>query len=713
MNNQPIYDKLTKLIAQMTVTKKRHPAIFSSIVMLLLIAITIILPIHAINLRYTLVFDQPLDTSTVSATYIFDKTPVLPSAAHQAAKVEDRIIYIRLDPLNMKSETMKIVVTGLKNNRINRFDAEVNINNHHLWTCSRTNEGWSLEWKNGTLILTFDSKLMNKIHHQSSMLSEMKVFLLFLLCSIWLILLVRFTLCKTMPLPWFASWTALFICIFLSIMSIIKLPALANSRFPYRLIAAIIMSGMLFMIIINNIFSQKKNKKLCLINYVACIAYLIVQAIYYKRYLPGTTPDEGAHVSYIAYEKVYHEIIPHFENMRIAADAAQGFSGRIDLNETIQFNQLGHPPLYYIIMSLMPGMHNLGNGIVTYNITLLRAESFFICLIGTFLAYYLFYTRIPNIPLLHLLAALSLISPPNFVGVGSGVSNDNLCLLTVTIFAWGVIRLYEDKYNWRTFILISLGISSTMLTKITAGMIVAIIAFFVFCSILFNKSKRIKIIRKTSLWISSLIYLIPLGYFLVIIQRYHAIQPSYQVIKPEEYYQHPTFYYPIDHRSQLSIWEYLNYMMKNFMRTWWYLPWQSQIPRQTSTSFTLDAIGITALLLIPFAIIFVKKDIKGKLWMYGVFGIGITILYQIYDATRGFFDRGYIGGYQSRYYLCAMVFLVFAIIWLIQYMFSYKQTDGTLFLSDKGTFVIGAFIMLITWDGFLSSILLHMADIVH
>ena len=94
-----------------------------------------------------------------------------------------------------------------------------------------------------------------------------------------------------------------------------------------------------------------------------------------------------------------------------------------------------------------------------------------------------------RIPILHMLYGLILISAPNMIYVISGVSNDALTMPAVAIFMLGIIRFYEKKYNILTYFVIAAGINLSLLSKLTTGMIVCIIALGIVLFTFFKEKK--------------------------------------------------------------------------------------------------------------------------------------------------------------------------------------------------------------------------------
>lgn len=418
-----------------------------------------------------------------------------------------------------------------------------------------------------------------------------------------------------------------------------------------------------------------------------------------------------AHLSYVAYERVHNQLVPRFEDIRIYRDAVNP-TGHISLKDSVQFNQLGHPPLYYLVMSHMPGITNTGAE-VTYHLGVLRCESFALGFGGILLCFYLGYTRISKIPLLHLLYALIIVSPPNLIFVMSGLNNDTLAFTCVTIFVFGCIRFVERRYTLSTFLLVAVGIVSTLLTKLTAGMIVCFIALLIMVYSLLREHAMKAILRKEFFW-SLPVYILPIAYYATLIVRYGTVQPSYQKLALGEYLNGP-FYTPIARRLDMSLSQYLVYYWTNFVHSWCAIPYASDIQRPTLTAFGLDSIAVTCVLLLPLAIIACAKVRFSKYIALGVAGTWIVVMYQFWSALKGFYRNGYAGAFQSRYYLCAISIFAFAIIAVIMQYFA-KPTGnasghGDFILTGLGNWLCSVFVIMLIIDGYISSFLYHAPEL--
>ena len=696
---------------------REHPGISITAIAAVFAVVITALPMPAYNVHYSLAYDQSLSSST-EVVFQFEYNATFPESARQQASIKDSIADIRVDPLNADSRSLRITTTGTTAKPL-RLDTAVDVFNGHRFAAYSL----TINQSSGNSISITPSDL-SVMQHATQRFSIVRLALLMLTLLLWAIALVRSTAGKSIRSAQFYAGTAIVLITLWLIRYISTLPALDYSHFPYRSIAAGILLGFLILTGINlhHFTNRKRAITVIAIDYVVIATYTLAQFLVYIKYFPRDY-DEAAHLSYIAYEKIRHQVFPSFENIRIYEDAYT-MSGSMNLSAFHEFNQLGHPPLYYLIMSIMPGITN-SSGLVEYHINWLRAASFGIGFLGILLAIYLGYTRISReSPILHLLFATTLIAPANFVFVMSGVNNDTLCFLTVSIFTWGILRFREQKFDYATFLLIAVGISASLLTKLTAGMITSFIGLFVLIAAIHNGTSHVFL--KSKQFLASLpLYLPPLVYYLHTIFRYRAIQPSYQKLDPYGYY-HSTFYYAMEKRSELDLFGYIKHFGEGIMRSWWSMPWQPDITRSHTSSLTFDAIAVSMLVFIPVAIVAVRRNRLGNTLAMAMAALAITLFQQFSNAMKGFYVNGYTGATQSRYYLCAMVFIAMAVVWMLSHWFGQNKRDVVATngvdednvdiiaaITPTGQMLCAAFVMWLVYDGFLSSFLLHMAEIQH
>lgn len=234
---------------------------------------------------------------------------------------------------------------------------------------------------------------------------------------------------------------------------------------------------------------------------------------------------------------------------------------------------------------------------VTFNMVWLRLVSIAIGAAALGVLFYLGATRIPKIPLLHLLYALVIVSPPNLMFGISGISNYTLALLTVSITLVGLVRFSERRYDWPTYALIAVGLSTSLLTKITAGLLAGLMAVLVLLHALVTE-RSMKAIANRPFRCTTPAYAVPLAYFAVVYARFHTIQPSYQKLAYTEYIN-SGFYVANDQRPTMSIIQYVQYFLTRFTSTWYTIAGHAPTPRGNITVTSPSTIGITLILVAP------------------------------------------------------------------------------------------------------------------
>lgn len=450
---------------------------------------------------------------------------------------------------------------------------------------------------------------------------------------------------------------------------------------------------------------EKENKwsKWILVGiYLFALVFSIGKMIFYNEKV-ANTPDEKAHISYVAYLEENHEIIPRFENMQMMNILYSD-------SEIMQFqfeegttNYLLHPPLYYHVMQLANGITVNADETYTANLDRLRMFSMGIVTVALMLIFYIGYTRMKKIPLLHLLFAMICISVPMLTYGASGVSNDSLAMLTVSIFFFGIIRYIEKKRNFLTYILIAVGISATVLTKLTAGLLVAIAAIIVLVSTLLHE-KNWKELLSWKFLVTISVYIIPIIYYLYIYTRYGAFQISLYSLNAE-YGRGTEYYVNVQNRTIMGLLEYTDYYYKQFMGTWTDIASHVSLHKPSNSAF-LEKIALELILFIPLCLL--VKPIREKMkYKQGIIGgyiaVVVTGMLQFYNAYSGFGERGYLGGFQSRYYLCIIVVFAFCAALLVQEALQAIKAQNKYAIAMKHiiVYVTVAFIGLLAYEDFI------------
>lgn len=396
--------------------------------------------------------------------------------------------------------------------------------------------------------------------------------------------------------------------------------------------------------------------------------FFICKMFFYSLYV-GRFPDEICHISYIATLVKDNVIIPNFKSMRIlqlvhASSATTDFakSGTYIFGQSL--NYLGHPPLYYQIMRLSGGIA-VNNNIVTVNMFNLRLFNMGISALSMLLIFYLGYSRIGKSRLMHLLYATIVVSVPMLSYVSAGINDDNLSLLCVTIFIFGLIRFSEHKQNYLTFALISVGVTAAFLTKFTAGTIIAFsLVFFLLFYLI--KNKNLNFLKTKQFLVTIPIYLIFIAYYVSIYLQTHSIQPTYKVLDPQGFYSSGFFIQP-SQRIDMSFIVYIKTFLGNFFGTWIGIASHVDLLKYGSI-FSIQKSALLSLCVLPLLLLwkFKKSDelytLKSAIISI-YFSIVVTVSIQVLRAYYEYKNvSGYLGGFQARYYLCTISAIALAIV---------------------------------------------------
>jgi len=411
--------------------------------------------------------------------------------------------------------------------------------------------------------------------------------------------------------------------------------------------------------------------------YSAIFLFVVTKILIYINYVQGF-PDELVHVSYIAYLEDTNKIIPQFSEMTLLHSSDTNPTSFADAT-----NYLGHPPLYYHILRLSNGVTIEGDS-VYINIINLRIASCIISLSAIILAFYIGYSRIKKYPILHLLYALILTSIPMFSYMLGAINNDTLSFLGATIFFLGALRFCEKKRDYKTFLLISLGICITLLSKVTAGLIL-ILASIIFILVTMIKEKSLTILFNKNFFITLPIYILTVAYYIAIYLQVGGFQPSLASLNPKQFYE-SGFYVDISERVIMDFSEYLNYYWEAFFQTW--TSWASHTSLLKDTSFfSIEHIALLSILWLPALLLLKivrKNNNASHLLMSTYFSVLIVMIMQFVNARNSFLTNGYTGGYQSRYYFCIMVMFALSIVLIVQAFYK-SDTHVTLDASIKTT----------------------------
>ena len=422
---------------------------------------------------------------------------------------------------------------------------------------------------------------------------------------------------------------------------------------------------------------KSRQKAMLLGMYVMTYGMSAFKMWVYKTFIHGFA-DESYHIGYVAYLDDTNRIIPKFSDMR--ALSVSGFSAHFA--KLPSYNYLGHPPLYYHMLRLAGALKFDGDQI-TVDIIRMRTFSNGIALIAVGLVLYIGYSRIrKDRPYWHLFYLTSVMCIPMMVYDISGVNNDVLALLGCALFFLGALRFVEEKRNYKTFFLMAVGLSFSLLSKLTAGCVLVIITvlFTVWHCI---REKSIRSVFCKQFFATLPVYAVTLFYFIVIYLQTGKIQPRIKDMAAGNDYK-PKFYVQFMDRQQWSVTEYLGRFIDKFCGQWTGIVSHISLHHMGSD----DGIGVILrlslwvlpVLLFAGVIAGRRQKVKGAdvpaaqkdsakeiLLKCSYLAIILTVIVQMFRGMTNFFYKsGYMGSYQSRYYLCVAMILSYCFIYVLQ-----------------------------------------------
>lgn len=459
---------------------------------------------------------------------------------------------------------------------------------------------------------------------------------------------------------------------------------------------------------------NRSRPKTLLIIYGGMFVFFLAKAFFYARYV-GRFPDESDHISYIAYLEKTNALIPNFKNMMLLV-LQQGAGGDTYHGQYVfgsVLNQLGHPPLYYQFMRLAHGVV-LQNGVFVIHIVRLRLLSLFLASLGLLLAFYIGWTRIAHVPMLHLLYAVICTSVPMFAYVSAGVNNDTMAYVTFNLYLLGFLRYTERKTDIGTYLLISAGITLSLLTKSTAALVAigSLALYLLYCMIC---RKDLQFFRRRQFWVTLPIYLVAALYLFTVKWETGSFQPTLSSLDWQQFVN-SSFYVAPANRQHMDFGAYFYYFFHGFFLTWSGIASHVSLTKSDAL-WAIDQIGLLLLFVLPlFLIVRSKHGLERKWHSANLLFIYCTLLIVIFlQFFRAYWQfshvSGYLGGCQSRYYLCAVPMLSLCITWSAQTAYSRLTRRTTFDRQSMARSTAGGIAVQAACAGF--SVLLIYEDIIY
>ncbi|MGG4553703.1 hypothetical protein [Paenibacillus humicus] len=375
--------------------------------------------------------------------------------------------------------------------------------------------------------------------------------------------------------------------------------------------------------------------------YVIVFAAFFGKCLYYSKSINlGSTPDEIAHLSYVAYLSENKKIIPDYSNFYLYDTNG---------NKTETKNYLEHPSIYYHFIGLFLPDNPKD---VMKNYDQARNINIGIISIGIIIILYLGWLQRFSV-LGHLLYSVTVTSIPMFGFEGAGINNDNLAVVGGALTLLGAQKLIKGNLSWSSYLFTFIGFSTAVISKITAGIMCGILIFFVF--LYFFKSIKNKREIFNSKVITVLVCLLPASYFILLKMRYGVFQPSLQNLDFEAFKQ-TGFYIPPDERVILPFTSYTKLFLQ---KLWW--SW-SQVLSHVSVPKTslFESVHLILLPILAIICLFIKKGKEFIFAKIGYISLFVFMIIHFLTVLKAHQLTGYTGGIQARYYfpLVAVVFLL-------------------------------------------------------
>jgi hypothetical protein len=378
--------------------------------------------------------------------------------------------------------------------------------------------------------------------------------------------------------------------------------------------------------------------------YVSVWLLCLAKILYFTVNLtPGVTPDEIAHVSYVAYLEESGRLIPEVTEMRIL-NADAGWSRRP--------SYLMHPPFYYHLLRLLPGAQLQAETTPELTLSLRRANLWLSAVALTLMLW--IGLRLEMHLLLHLLYAVTLGSVPMLCFGAAGVNNDSLALAAGALTIIALCRRIEGSSSLLNTAMIGAGAGLALLAKATAGLLCCLMVALCLGWQLVHTRHHLRQ-SLTSFLVIAALTAPGLTYYGVQAVRYQRVLPSAANLGSEPC-QQTSFKLEPGERLDLSGWGQQFFYLLGV--TWIKI----SSHRSLASAAPLAAIGLLVIPLLAMVSLISPRRLAGDRHCRGSLGqmlpvsrsaasacllvalIHLAYTYQVHRLT------GYLGGAQARYY---------------------------------------------------------------
>lgn len=439
--------------------------------------------------------------------------------------------------------------------------------------------------------------------------------------------------------------------------------------------------------------------------YVVLFALFIFKMFFYsnERF---TVPDQRAQMSYIIYmEQNPSILVPEYSDIKMYEMGTEFTDGNqviYEMEVQPETCYLGHPPFYYKLMQLCNTVQIAEDGTVYLNYTRLANANIILTAITMLLILMTGYKLIEKKNgswYMHLFYVAICTTLPLYGYIGSAANNDNLCNLGIVIFWMGLVNYLDKGYTYKTFWLVACGIMVCMFAKLTSGLIVVLVTVIMILVDII-KTRKLGIVFNKYFATTIPVYAIVLTYFMKTYSKYGSFQPSYSKVSSLEEFKASSFYIAEEDRIVLTFWEDVVHFLKGLWQTWCGTYNASYMfDRSGLESFGYAVVLLFFLGCVIFEIVsFIKEKGKRNTVIIAAFGIAIllTILRQYKGHYSGYLSRGYLGGYQARYYMpCIPIVAIGA----CEFLFMIRQKANAAVLKI-GKYLLVALSLLLVYSDF-------------
>lgn len=406
-------------------------------------------------------------------------------------------------------------------------------------------------------------------------------------------------------------------------------------------------------------------KKWIYVIYCCFLLFFIYKTLFYS-YQNVVSPDMNAHLSYLIYDELNDELfVPEFENMKMySTQSIECKEGNwiYTMKQGGLTCYLGHPPFYYKLINLFNPVSFEGESVII-NYSLISYLN--ILMVGSALVMvlfegFVFFSKRESPIMVHLFFVISTLSLPMYGFMVPHLNNDNLCNVGAALVFVGVLSYIENGYTLKTYAFLCLGMTVCVLAKLTLGLII-IIALAVLVVFDIIKNRNLQIFKKKEFFLCSIVFIIPLVYFILVHIQYGSFQPSYAMVAPSSEYLNSSWYVNPEDRVILSKGEFWDYFISEISWTWtanYSNGWA--LKRQGLLHICYMVVLFLFVLQVVRELVELKKEKRNGAGIAVFAGILLTMFIHFVSAYGGYLASGRIGAAQSRYYMPCIVFISFS-----------------------------------------------------